>query len=415
MAKKKKKNPNYPPNNNRRGNNKRPNNNNNKNQGQKAPKFLNNDRVIRDIEFTGVLEMSPNGYGFVRRLDYEFTATENDPFVHPEMIKQLELRPGSELFGLFDEDQNGSRKVIAIMEINGLAPIEWQKKNRFEFQTPIMPIDYLQLGMRSDEIEMRVLDLIAPVGLGQRALIVAPPRTGKTVLLQKIAKVLDDYYKEKIILGVLLVDERPEEVTDFMRTTKGMVFASSNDKPTKTHIRITEMTIGYFKRLAEAGHDVVLLVDSLTRLGRAYNAAQKGGGRTLSGGLDIRALEIPKKIFGSARKIENGGSLTIIATCLVETNSKMDDLIFEEFKGTGNMEVVLDRSLAENRIFPAINIAASGTRNEHKFLPDSVDERTMVRNYLLKKSPGESMTSLLQVLKRTDSNEELLRQIAAYS
>jgi transcription termination factor Rho len=331
------------------------------------------------------------------------------------MIKQMELRPGSELFGHFDEDMNGSRKVINIIEVNGLIPAEWQKRNRFEFQTPIMPVDYLQLGKRSDEIEMRVMDLISPVGLGQRALIVAPPRTGKTVLLHKIAQVLDEYYKEKIVMGILLVDERPEEVTDFMRSTKGMVFASSNDQPTSSHIRITEMTIGYFKRLAEAGHDVVLLVDSLTRLGRAYNAAQKGKGRTLSGGLDIRALEIPKKIFGSARKIENGGSLTIIATCLVETNSKMDDLIFEEFKGTGNMEVVLDRELSENRIFPAINIAASGTRNEHKFLPDSVDERAMVRNYLLKKSPSESMISLLQVLKRTDSNEELLRQISAYS
>lgn len=382
---------------------------------QKAPKFIDNDRVIRNIEFTGVLELTSNGYGYVRRLDVEFTATPKDPFVHPTLIKQFELRPGSELIGLFDEDQNGTKKVVRVFEINGLKPVEWQKTNRFEFQTPIMPIEYLQLGKRADEIEMRVLDLIAPVGLGQRALIVAPPRSGKTVLLHKIAQMIDEYYKEKIVLGILLVDERPEEVTDFMRNTKGMIFASSNDQQTESHIRVTEMTIGYFKRLAEAGHDVVLLVDSITRLGRAYNAAQEGSGRTLSGGLDIRALEIPKKIFGSARKIENGGSLTIIATCLVETNSRMDDLIFEEFKGTGNMEVVLDRELAENRIYPAINIAASGTRNEHKFLPDSVDERNMVRNYLLKKSPSESMVSLLQVLKRTESNEELLKQIAAYS
>jgi transcription termination factor Rho len=386
-----------------------------KRQPLKAPKFIDNNKVVRDIEFTGVVELNPNGYAYVRRLDAEFTETPLDPFVHPEMVKSLEIRPGSELFGIFDEDQYGNKKVVEIFEINGLKPVDWQKTNRFEFQTPIMPVDYLQLGKRPDEFEMRVLDLIAPVGLGQRALIVAPPRSGKTVLLHKIAQMIDEYYKDKIVLGILLVDERPEEVTDFMRTSKGMVFASSNDQPTESHIRITEMTIGYFKRLAEAGHDVVLLVDSITRLGRAYNAAQKGGGRTLSGGLDIRALEIPKKIFGSARKIENGGSLTIIATCLVETNSRMDDLIFEEFKGTGNMEVVLDRELAENRIFPAINIAASGTRNEHKFLPDSVDERTMVRNYLLKKSPSESMISLLQVLKRTESNDELLKQIAAYS
>ena len=209
------------------------------------------------------------------------------------------------------------------------------------------------------------------------------------------------------------MDERPEEVTDFIRSTDAQVFASSNDKPTHSHIRVSELALGYVKRMAELGDDSVLLIDSLTRLGRAYNAAQTGSGRTLSGGLDIRALEIPKKIFGSARKIEGGGSLTIISTCLIETNSRMDDLIFEEFKGTGNMELVLDRELANDRIFPAINIGASGTRNEDKFIDDSLEERNMVRRYLLKKSPKESMMSLLKVLKNTDSNEELLNQIAA--
>ena len=228
-----------------------------------------------------------------------------------------------------------------------------------------------------------------------------------------MAHSIDEHYPD-VHLAVLLVDERPEEVTDFMRTTKGRVFASSNDRNTESHVRISEMALGYVKRMAEMGEDAVLLVDSLTRMGRAYNAAQTGSGRTMSGGLDIRALEIPKKIFGSARKIEGGGSLTIIATALVETNSRMDDLIFEEFKGTGNMELVLDRELANDRVFPAINIAASGTRNEHKFIQGSMDERNMVRRYLLKKSPRESMVSLLQVLKRTDSNEELLNQIAAY-
>jgi transcription termination factor Rho len=277
-----------------------------------------------------------------------------------------------------------------------------------------MPVDWIRLGDRAQDTEMRVIDLVAPIGKGQRALIVAPPRTGKTVLLKQIADSIAHHHPD-VHLSILLVDERPEEVTDFIRSSNAEVFASSNDRKTQSHIRITEMTLGYAKRKAEMGQDAVLLIDSLTRLGRAYNAIQSNSGRTLSGGLDIRALEIPKKIFGSARKIEGGGSLTIIATCLVETNSRMDDLIFEEFKGTGNMELVLDRELANDRIYPAINITASGTRNEAKFITDSLEERNMVRRYLLKKSPKESMLGLLKVLKNTESNQELLNQIAAIS
>jgi len=275
-----------------------------------------------------------------------------------------------------------------------------------------MPVEQIKLGHNAEDHELRVMDLISPVGRGQRALIVAPPRTGKTVLLKKIARSITDNY-DNISTAILLVDERPEEVTDFIRSTQAEVFASSNDKPTESHVRISEMALGYVKRKAECGQDAVLLIDSLTRLGRAYNAAQSNSGRTLSGGLDIRALEIPKKIFGAARKIEGGGSLTIIATCLVETNSRMDDLIFEEFKGTGNLELVLDRELANDRIYPAINIAASGTRNEDKFITDSLEERNMVRRFLLKKSPKESMQMLLKVIERTESNEELFAQIAA--
>jgi transcription termination factor Rho len=277
-----------------------------------------------------------------------------------------------------------------------------------------MPVDWIRIGDRAQDTEMRVIDLVAPIGKGQRALIVAPPRTGKTVLLKQIADSIAHHHPD-VHLSILLVDERPEEVTDFIRSSNAEVFASSNDRKTQSHIRITEMTLGYAKRKAEMGQDAVLLIDSLTRLGRAYNAIQSNSGRTLSGGLDIRALEIPKKIFGSARKIEGGGSLTIIATCLVETNSRMDDLIFEEFKGTGNMELVLDRELANDRIYPAINITASGTRNEAKFITDSLEERNMVRRYLLKKSPKESMLGLLKVLKNTESNQELLNQIAAIS
>ncbi len=376
------------------------------------PEFVANGVIQPAGEYSGVIEVNEKGYGFIRKFDHEFTKTLNDPFLFPDQVRFMNLKTGLYVSGEMERDQKGNLHVTTVDMLN-VGPFEkWTKARRFELQTPIMPIEYLQLAFKPEDVELRVMDLISPVGRGQRALIVAPPRTGKTVILKKIAHAIDEHYPD-IHLGVLLVDERPEEVTDFMRTTKGKVFASSNDKPTHNHTRVSELAIGYMKRLAEMGEDCVLLIDSLTRMGRAYNAAQTGGGRTMSGGLDIRALEIPKKIFGSARKIEGGGSLTIIATALIETNSRMDDLIFEEFKGTGNMELVLDRELANDRVFPAINIAASGTRNEHKFIEDAIEERNMVRRYLLRKSPKESMSSLLQVLKRTKSNDELLNQIGA--
>jgi transcription termination factor Rho len=390
---------------------------NNKNRGKKnnknifIPRFNNKNSHIAG-RYRGITEINEKLYGFARKIDYEFSYEPKDPFLKPDEVKHNNLRPGLVIEGEYEEDNHGNRHIHSIEKINGRDPVHWQKATRFELQTPIMPNEQIELGQDPDDIEMRVMDLVAPIGKGQRALIVAPPRTGKTVLLKEIAKSITENYPD-VTTGVLLVDERPEEVTDFLRTTDAEVFASSNDKPTDSHIRITEMALGYVKRKAEMGEDAVLLIDSITRLGRAYNNAQESSGRTLSGGLDIRALEIPKKIFGSARKIEGGGSLTIIATCLVETNSRMDDLIFEEFKGTGNMELVLDRELANDRIFPAINISASGTRNEDKFVGDSMEERNMVRRYLLKKSPKESMTSLLKVLKNTQSNEELLNQIAA--
>lgn len=381
--------------------------------GSGTPEFLNNQHVTFGGEYAGVVEINEKGFGFIRKLDFEFSKSPKDPFLFPEEVRYNNLKTGLAIKGTLEKDQKGNLHVATIDSLMD-GPLErWTKAKRFELQTPIMPIEHLQMGFSPDDIELRVIDLIAPIGKGQRALIVAPPRSGKTVLLKKIAHAVDEHYPN-IHLAVLLVDERPEEVTDFMRTTKGRVFASSNDKPTQSHVRISELALGYVKRLAEMGEDAVLLIDSMTRMGRAYNAAQTNSGRTMSGGLDIRALEIPKKIFGSARKIEGGGSLTIIATALVETNSRMDDLIFEEFKGTGNMELVLDREIANERIFPAINIAASGTRNEHKFIKGSMEERNMVRRYLLKKSPKESMASLLQVLKRTKSNDELLNQIAAF-
>ncbi len=397
-------------------NNKKRNNNKNRNRNQGGnvfiPKFFWNNSIGVAGRCAGVLEINAKGWGFIRKLDYEFSYNPKDPFLKPEEVKALELRQGLVLEGEFEEDNQGNKHVCSVEFVNGKPVEAWTKSSRFERQTPIMPVDWIRVGELADDTEMRVIDLVAPIGKGQRALIVAPPRTGKTVLLKQIANSLSANHPD-IHLSVLLVDERPEEVTDFIRSTDAEVFASSNDKKTQSHIRITEMALGYAKRKAEMGQDAVLLIDSLTRLGRAYNAIQTNSGRTLSGGLDIRALEIPKKIFGSARKIEGGGSLTIIATCLVETNSRMDDLIFEEFKGTGNMELVLDRELANDRIYPAINITASGTRNEEKFITDSLEERNMVRRYLLKKSPRESMLGLLKVLKNTESNQELLNQIAA--
>ena len=394
--------------------NKRPGKKPRPNGGAKSPEFILNNQIIFGGRYKGVLEIPPayGGFGFIRKLDHEFTKTPKDPFLSPDMISFYDLRQGLILEGELDQDIKGNLRVGTIEKVNDRHPDLWTQLPRYEHQTPIMPVDQIKLSTKPDEIDLRVVDLIAPIGKGQRAIIVAPPRTGKTVLLKRIAHAIDEYHPN-IHLAVLLVDERPEEVTDFMRTTMGRVFASSNDRPTESHVRISEMALSYVKRRAEAGEDAVLLIDSLTRLGRAYNAAAANSGRTMSGGMDIRALEIPKKIFGAARKIEGGGSLTIIATCLIETNSRMDDLIFEEFKGTGNMELVLDRELANDRVFPAINIAASGTRNEERFIDGTLDERNMVRRYLLKKSPKESMTSLLQVLSRTRSNEELLNQIAA--
>lgn len=378
------------------------------------PDFLENRHVTHGGTYSGVIEVNENGYGFIRKLNHDFSKTPKDPFVIPNLVRRMYLKMGLELEGELEKDQRGNLRVLTVEKVNGKPIEEWMKARRFELQTPIMPVEQIKLAHGEDDTDLRVIDLIAPIGMGQRALIVAPPRTGKTVLLKQIAGTIDEYYPE-ICLAVLLVDERPEEVTDFMRTTKGHVFASSNDKSTESHTRISELALGFVKRKAEMGQNAVLLIDSLTRMGRAYNAAQTNSGRTLSGGLDIRALEIPKRIFGSARKIENGGSLTIIATCLVETNSRMDDLIFEEFKGTGNMELVLDRDLANDRVFPAINIAASGTRNEDRFIEESMEERNVIRRYLLRKTPKESMISLLQVLRRTKSNKELLDQIATFA
>lgn len=297
---------NYGGNKNRNRNKKnRGNKNRNRNKGGNVfiPKFFWNNNQGVAGRYAGVLEINEKGWGFIRKLDYEFTYNPRDPFLKPEEVKALELRQGLILGGEFEEDHQGNKHVYNIDQVNGKPLETWTKCSRFERQVPIMPVDWIRMGDQSQDTEMRVIDLVAPIGKGQRALIVAPPRTGKTVLLKQIANSITQNHPD-IHLSVLLVDERPEEVTDFIRSTDAEVFASSNDKKTQSHIRITEMALGYAKRKAEMGEDAVLLIDSMTRLGRAYNAVQTNSGRTLSGGLDIRALEVPKKIFGSARKIE---------------------------------------------------------------------------------------------------------------
>jgi transcription termination factor Rho len=286
---------------------------------------------------------------------------------------------------------------------------DWLVLPAFNDGIPISPIEPFKLERKSNDKTGRVIDAVAPIGKGQRSLLVAPPRGGKTVLLKNIARSIAENHKETNLV-VLLVDERPEEVTEMTRSIKGEVFASSKDQNAQNHIRIAELTLGYAKRMASVGEDVVLLVDSLTRLGRAANATQKSSGRTMTGGIDIRAMEFPRALFGAARKIEDAGSLTIIATALVETNSRMDDYIFEEFKGTGNMELVLDRSLAEQRIYPAVNILESGTRQEEKLFGKMTSAHQRLRRELSRYSAKEALETLLSLIDKTNSNDEMLRQ-----
>jgi transcription termination factor Rho len=280
----------------------------------------------------------------------------------------------------------------------------------FNRRTAIDPFERLRLTTGTDDLSMRVVDLLSPVGKGQRALIVAPPRTGKTMLMQAFARSITANHPE-VELIVLLIDERPEEVTDMRRTIRGKVFASSSDSDRESHVRIGIITLEYAKRLVEAGKDVVILLDSLTKMGRAFNAVQRGSGKTLSGGVDSRALEIPKKIFGAARALEGGGSLTIIATALIETNSRMDDLIFQEFKGTGNMELVLNRDLSNERIYPAINIPESGTRHEEILFGRETARYQALRRSLHKLKPREAMLAMLKLMERYDTNRKLLARV----
>jgi len=363
---------------------------------------------------SGVLEITEKGYGFLRQAKNDYRATPGDVFVGKDFVRHGGLRTGLFVEGKVapPTKRKGGPKLVEIVKINGRPASEYTDIVPFQEMTVVDPHPQLKLETEGGPIEMRVLDLICPIGKGQRGLIVAPPRSGKTILLQQISNAIGKNNPECYIL-ILLVDERPEEVTDFRRKCpEAEVVASNNDQEVSNHIRVAEFTIERAKRMAEFGQDVVVLLDSLTRLGRAYNRAITTSGRTMTGGIDIRALETPKRQFGAARKVEGGGSLTILATSLIETGSRMDDLIFEEFKGTGNMELQLDRKLAERRIWPAISIPQSGTRKEELLVePWQLPKLHMLRRYLSTLNVDEEMPQLLRALEKFKSNEEFLRQL----
>jgi transcription termination factor Rho len=328
--------------------------------------------------------------------------------VSRQVIRDLRLRPGLMIAG-----SRRGRMIDKVESIEGGSPDEYADKVGLYDSTALDPQPMLKLEHNPAELTTRVIDILAPVGFGQRGLIVAPPRTGKTILLQNIARGIHANYPD-VQLVLLLVDERPEEVTDMKRNVPGIVYASSNDNTIEKHLDLAQLVIERCKRQVEYGKNVVVLMDSLTRVGRAFNSGGPSGGRTLSGGLDNRALEIPKRLFGAARKIENGGSLTILATCLIDTGSRMDQVIFEEFKGTGNMELTLDRGLANQRIFPAINIPESGTRKEEKLLDDkSLNASRVLRRHLLNMPPTQAMKSLLDVLGKHKTNQSVFESIKA--
>ena len=361
--------------------------------------------------FKGLLELiGDKKFGFIREIHPSLPKGDSDAFAPPPLIRKMGLRDGVLLEGTLRPGKKGDMQVDKCFKIMGVSPDEWARTRDFETGRTIYPQEKLNLVTGPNDFSMRAIDLAAPIGKGQRALIVAPPRTGKTVLLKKIAESITANHPE-VELVALLVDERPEEVTDFIRSTRAMVFASSNDRDSDNHVRVSTLSLEYAKRQVELGKDVVILLDSLTRLGRNFNLWMDGGGRTLSGGLDARALTIPRKIFGAARNIEGKGSLTIIATALIETGSRMDEVIFEEFKGTGNAEIVLDREMANKRIYPAINLRKSGTRNEELLLGDMTHQHHKLFRALNSRPPIDAMQALLRHLQQIPTNEDLLNEL----
>jgi len=362
------------------------------------------------LDGEGVLEILPDGFGFLRSENYNYLPSAEDIYVAPAQIRRFSLRKGDSVSGpiRFPKEKEKYFALLKVERINQKTPEETKDRPLFENLTPLYPEKRLIMETTKDKISTRVLDLAAPIGKGQRALIVSPPKSGKTVLLQNIANAIEKNNPE-VFLIVLLIDERPEEVTDMIRSVKGEVISSTFDEPAERHVQIADMVIEKAKRLAESGMAVVILLDSITRLARAYNTVQPHSGKILTGGVDASALHKPKRFFGAARNIEHGGSLTIIATALIDTGSRMDEVIFEEFKGTGNMELVLDRRLADRRIYPAIDLIKSGTRKEELlYHPEELEKIYKLRQALADLTPVDAMNLLLSRLKKTNSNTEFL-------
>jgi transcription termination factor Rho len=383
---------------------------------QHRPQYPNKREQAFNIEFDGiilaegVLEMMPDGYGFLRSSDYNYLSSPDDVYVSPSQIKLFGLKTGDTVYGAVRPPKEGEKyfALLKVDTINGKRPDEVRDRVPFDYLTPLFPFEKFNLFTTSNNYSTRIMDLFTPIGKGQRGLIVAQPKTGKTMLLKELANAIAENHPE-IYLMIVLVDERPEEVTDMERSVKAEVIASTFDEPAEKHVKVSTIALQKAKRLVECGHDVVILLDSITRLARAHNTVAPSSGKVLSGGVEANAMQKPKQFFGAARKIENGGSLTIIATALVDTGSKMDEVIFEEFKGTGNMELALDRKLANRRVFPAIDIVASSTRRDDLLLDKDVAKRMWVlRKHMSDMNTEEAMNTLLQNMRGTKDNNEFL-------
>ena len=382
------------------------------------PNFKNkkNNFAASDFEFDGiiesegVLEMMPDGYGFLRSSDYNYLASPDDIYLSTSQIRLFGLKTGDTVKGVVRPPKEGEKffPLVRVLKINGHDPQVVRDRVSFEHLTPVFPSEKFKLAEKESTISTRIIDLFSPIGKGQRGMIVAQPKTGKTMLLKDIANAIAANHPE-VYLIVLLIDERPEEVTDMQRSVRGEVIASTFDREPQEHVKIANIVLEKAKRLVECGHDVVILLDSITRLARAYNTVQPASGKVLSGGVDANALQKPKRFFGAARNVENGGSLSIIATALTETGSKMDEVIFEEFKGTGNMELQLDRKIANKRIFPAIDLTSSSTRRDDMLLdPKTLQRMWIMRKYLSDMNPVEAMDFINDRFKKTRNNEEFL-------
>ncbi len=406
-------NQNQNPNQNGNGNG-NPNQNPNQNpnfKAKKSPNFRDADYEFDGIiESEGVLEMMPDGYGFLRSSDYNYLASPDDIYLSTSQIRLFGLKTGDTVKGVVRPPKEGEKffPLVRVLKINGHDPQVVRDRVSFEHLTPIFPQEKFNIADKQASVSTRIIDLFSPIGKGQRGMIVAQPKTGKTMLLKDIANAIAANHPE-VYLIVLLIDERPEEVTDMQRSVRGEVIASTFDREPMEHVKIANIVLEKAKRLVECGHDVVILLDSITRLARAYNTVQPASGKVLSGGVDANALQKPKRFFGAARNVENGGSLSIIATALTETGSKMDEVIFEEFKGTGNMELQLDRKIANRRIFPAIDLTSSSTRRDDLLLdPNTLKRMWILRKFLADMNPVEAMDTINDKIKKTRNNEEFL-------